>query len=97
MSVLSRDMTGPEAGASHRAVLDELHVWVVTVDHKRLGIMYVHDGRPRRQDVHDAETLVVAGDDPVVQLVEDGAMGRARFRPRHVSREHAHVCDLIGE
>src|SRR5215467_13813242 len=41
MSVLSRDMTGPEAGASHRTVLDELHDWVVTVDHKRLGIMYV--------------------------------------------------------
>jgi len=41
MSVLSRELTGPEAGAAPRTVLDHLHDWVVTVDHKRLGIMYV--------------------------------------------------------
>ena len=41
MSVVSRSMTGPEASASPRTLLDELHDWVVTVDHKRLGIMYV--------------------------------------------------------
>src|SRR5215510_2968756 len=44
MSVLSREMTGPEASAAPRTVLDHLHDWVVTVDHKRLGIMYVTVG-----------------------------------------------------
>jgi len=41
MSVISRSIAGPEASASRRTLLDELHDWVVTVDHKRLGIMYV--------------------------------------------------------
>src|SRR5215467_2497035 len=44
MSVLSREMTGPEASTVPRTVLDQLHDWVVTVDHKRLGIMYVTVG-----------------------------------------------------
>jgi cytochrome c oxidase subunit 1 len=43
MSVLSRSMTGPEASAE-RSVVDQLHDWVVTVDHKRLGVMYVVTG-----------------------------------------------------
>jgi len=37
-------MTGPEASTVPRTVLDQLHDWVVTVDHKRLGIMYVTAG-----------------------------------------------------
>ncbi|HTY78012.1 MAG TPA: cytochrome c oxidase subunit I [Candidatus Bathyarchaeia archaeon] len=44
MSVLSRSITGPEASALPRSVLDQLHDWVVTVDHKRLGVMYVVAG-----------------------------------------------------
>ena len=44
MSVISRSMTKPEASEAPRALLDQLHDWVVTVDHKRLGIMYVVTG-----------------------------------------------------
>src|SRR5262245_55527517 len=44
MTVLSRSMTGPEASAAPRTVLDQLHDWVITVDHKRLGVMYVVAG-----------------------------------------------------
>ena len=33
MSVLSRDMTGPDASAASRTILDRLHDWVFTVDH----------------------------------------------------------------
>ena len=44
MSVLSPTMTKPEAGETPRALVDHLHDWVVTVDHKRLGIMYVVTG-----------------------------------------------------
>ena len=43
MSVLSPSMATPGA-AARRSVLDQLHDWVVTVDHKRLGIMYVAVG-----------------------------------------------------
>src|SRR6266478_785324 len=41
MSVLTPTMTSPEAAGARRALLERLHDWVVTVDHKRLGIMYV--------------------------------------------------------
>src|SRR5262245_3937632 len=43
MSVLSDRMAG--VGAERRLpILARLHEWVVTVDHKRLGIMYVATG-----------------------------------------------------
>src|SRR5262249_12307522 len=38
MSVLSRSMTGPEASAASRTVLDQLHGGVVRGDQKRRGI-----------------------------------------------------------
>ncbi|HUK63798.1 MAG TPA: cbb3-type cytochrome c oxidase subunit I, partial [Dongiaceae bacterium] len=41
MSVLSGTLARDEA---RRRALDRLHDWVVTVDHKRLGIMYVATG-----------------------------------------------------
>jgi cytochrome c oxidase subunit 1 len=41
MSVLSPAMPKPDADEAPRALVDHLHDWVVTVDHKRLGIMYV--------------------------------------------------------
>src|SRR5262245_4866356 len=41
MSVLSETMTRGQGTAAHRLTLAVLHEWVVTVDHKRLGIMYV--------------------------------------------------------
>src|SRR6266705_167280 len=44
MSVLTPALTSPEAAGARRALLERLHDWVVTVDHKRLGIMYVVAG-----------------------------------------------------
>src|SRR6266481_2635466 len=41
MSVLSPTAARPEEADVPRALFDQLHDWVVTVDHKRLGIMYV--------------------------------------------------------
>src|SRR5262249_30018538 len=38
--------------------------------------------------------LVVHGDHPVVEVVEDGPGGRARLRPRQLSRKHAHNAGL---
>ena len=40
------DHTIPEtrAGAARPAVLERLHEWVITVDHKRLGVMYIGSG-----------------------------------------------------
>src|SRR5262249_47985227 len=44
MSVLSETMTRGQGTATRRLTLGLLHEWVVTVDHKRLGIMYVVTG-----------------------------------------------------
>jgi cytochrome c oxidase subunit I len=44
MSVLAPTTTSPEAAGNRRALVEQLHDWVVTVDHKRLGIMYVVTG-----------------------------------------------------
>src|SRR5215475_802786 len=44
MSVLSETMTRGQGTATRRLTLGLLHDWVVTVDHKRLGIMYVATG-----------------------------------------------------
>src|ERR1700675_2211994 len=44
MSILSPTITKPDAAETPRALVDHLHDWVVTVDHKRLGIMYVVAG-----------------------------------------------------
>src|SRR5215468_11636306 len=43
MSVMSETMPGAGAEA-RRPLLGVLHEWVTTVDHKRLGIMYVSSG-----------------------------------------------------
>jgi len=44
MSVLSETLVRRQGTAAHRLTLGLLHDWVVTVDHKRLGIMYVVTG-----------------------------------------------------
>src|SRR5215475_678084 len=44
MSVLSPTAAHPDAVEGPRSLADLLHEWVVTVDHKRLGIMYVTAG-----------------------------------------------------
>ena len=44
MSVLSDTMASRRGAGAHRPLLAVLHEWVVTVDHKRLGVMYVVSG-----------------------------------------------------
>ena len=44
MSVLSGTMAPGHGAEARRPVLALLHDWVVTVDHKRLGVMYVATG-----------------------------------------------------
>jgi cytochrome c oxidase subunit 1 len=44
MSVLSGTMASGDDAATRPPLLARLHEWVVTVDHKRLGIMYVVTG-----------------------------------------------------
>jgi len=41
---LSQPMFVPEAGAASRPFLERLHDWIVTVDHKKIGLMYVGYG-----------------------------------------------------
>jgi cytochrome c oxidase subunit 1 len=41
MSVLADTMASRRGEGAHRPLLAVLHEWVVTVDHKRLGVMYV--------------------------------------------------------
>src|SRR6202161_2105393 len=41
---LSKPMFVPEAGAATRPFLDHVHDWIITVDHKKLGLMYVAYG-----------------------------------------------------
>ncbi len=44
MSVLADTMAGRRGAGAHRPLLAVLHEWVVTIDHKRLGVMYVASG-----------------------------------------------------
>jgi len=44
MSVLADTMASRRGAGAHRPLLAVLHEWVVTVDHKRLGVMYVVSG-----------------------------------------------------
>ncbi len=41
---LSQPMFVPEAGAADRTFFERLHEWIVTVDHKKIGLMYVGYG-----------------------------------------------------
>ena len=34
----------PASAASEKTVLDHIHSWLVTVDHKKLGLMYIMYG-----------------------------------------------------
>ncbi len=60
MSVLAPTLTSPEATA-RRTWLEHVHEWVVTVDHKRLGIMYIGCG---------IVFLVVAGIEATVMRIQ---------------------------
>jgi cytochrome c oxidase subunit 1 len=44
MSVVAPPITAPDVAVPRGGLLAALHEWVVTVDHKRLGIMYVVSG-----------------------------------------------------
>ena len=44
MSVLADTMASRRGAGTRRPLLAVLHDWVVTVDHKRLGVMYVISG-----------------------------------------------------
>ena len=44
MSVLADTMASGRGAGAHRPWLAVLHDWVVTIDHKRLGVMYVVSG-----------------------------------------------------
>jgi len=44
MSIIAPDIAAPDAPVERSSLLTRLHEWVVTVDHKRLGIMYVVAG-----------------------------------------------------
>jgi cytochrome c oxidase subunit 1 len=44
MSVRADTMASTRSAGAHRPLLAVLHEWVVTVDHKRLGVMYVVSG-----------------------------------------------------
>ena len=44
MSVVAPPITVQDAEPERAGLLTRLHEWVVTVDHKRLGIMYVVAG-----------------------------------------------------
>jgi cytochrome c oxidase subunit 1 len=60
MSVLAPTAMSPEVSA-HRSWLEHAHEWVVTVDHKRLGIMYIASG---------LVFLVVAGIEATVMRIQ---------------------------
>jgi cytochrome c oxidase subunit I len=44
MSIVAPPITAPDTLIEHAGLLTKLHEWVVTVDHKRLGVMYVVAG-----------------------------------------------------
>ena len=44
MSVVAPTLARPQVAAPARSWLEHAHEWIVTVDHKRLGIMYVVAG-----------------------------------------------------
>ena len=44
MSVVAPPIAARDAELEPAGLLTRLHEWVVTVDHKRLGIMYVASG-----------------------------------------------------
>jgi cytochrome c oxidase subunit 1 len=44
MAILDSTLTAPREKAEGASVLSVLHEWVVTVDHKRLGLMYIASG-----------------------------------------------------
>ena len=44
MSVVAPPIAAPDAAIERACLLTKVHEWVVTVDHKRLGVMYVVAG-----------------------------------------------------
>src|SRR3979411_2309768 len=44
MSVVAPRIAAPDAAIERAGLLTKVHEWVVTVDHKRLGVMYVVAG-----------------------------------------------------
>src|SRR5262245_27013308 len=44
MAAVDHTLTGTRAAREQPSVMELLHEWVITVDHKRLGIMYIASG-----------------------------------------------------
>ena len=44
MAALDHTLTGTHAASERLSVMEHLHEWVITVDHKRLGVMYIVSG-----------------------------------------------------
>jgi cytochrome c oxidase subunit 1 len=44
MAAVDHTLTGARTAAERLSFMEQLHEWVVTVDHKRLGVMYVSSG-----------------------------------------------------
>jgi cytochrome c oxidase subunit 1 len=44
MAAVDHTLTGARPAAERLSFMEQLHEWVVTVDHKRLGVMYIGSG-----------------------------------------------------
>jgi len=77
MSVLADTMASRRGAGTRRPLLAVLHDWVVTVDHKRLGVMYVISG---------LVFLVVAGLEASAMRLQLASSGLHVVPPRTVNQ-----------
>jgi cytochrome c oxidase subunit I len=77
MSVVAPPITAPDAVAERPGLVTRLHEWVVTVDHKRLGVMYVVAG---------LAFLLIAGIEAAVIRVQLAAAGNTLVSPQVFNR-----------
>ncbi len=77
MSVVAPPITAPDAVAERPGLVTTLHEWVVTVDHKRLGVMYVVAG---------LAFLLIAGIEAAVIRVQLAAAGNTLVSPQVFNR-----------
>jgi len=77
MSIIAPDIAAPDAPVERSSLLTRLHEWVVTVDHKRLGIMYVVAG---------LGFFLVAGIEASVMRWQLAAAGKTAVSPEVFNR-----------
>src|SRR5712671_273349 len=77
MSVLADTMASRRGAGAHRPLLAVLHEWVVTVDHKRLGVMYVMAG---------LAFFLIAGIEASVMRWQLAAAGKTTVSPEVFNR-----------